>query len=187
MVDFGDLPVVVTRLKAFVLYNLCILIGCSHIASENKVQLIFNKDIRMSYQGNSAVMMSMIGPEGIAIGAAIDEGVSKTFEANLSSKGGSKGVLTRCFDEISTQHPIGNISELFIENIAIVPQDDGFYALLQGSIKYQGKSLNFVGGKRDWGMKGELSSIKDDPMLTEQLLMRACKAIWLEWSTNHAS
>lgn len=170
-------------MKIFKLISVTLLISlfisaCSVHKSSNILAVSFSTDARLVYKGNSAAMMSMIGPEGIAIGMAIDEGIAKELEAHLAAQGGSKALLTNCFIEESKRSPTETYSELSIHRIDIVPQDDGFYASIAGSTIHQGRRAPFSAGSRDWGLTGKLTDLKQDPSLIAQLLTKVCQASW---------
>lgn len=167
------------------LYMLCavqMLSACSISPVSNEVTVVFDPDTRLQYKGNSAAMMSMIGSEGIAIGMAIDEGIAKDLEANVAAQGGSKALLTRCFIQESKLRATEKFSEISIHRIDIVPQDDGFYAVLSGTKTAKDQQHKFSFGKREWGITTNLHSLRLEPSLTVQLLTNVCEGTWQQLS-----
>jgi hypothetical protein len=175
------------KLTMCIFLSVHILSACSLLQSPRELNVIFDTDTRLLYKGNSAAMMSMIGPEGIAIGMAIDEGIAKELEANLAPQGGSKVLLTHCFIAESKQTQNENLSELSIHTVDIVPQEDGYYAVLAGTIIHRGQKQEFTTGKRDWGMTSNLSDLKRDPAVTAQLLTKACRGTWREFVASRVN
>ncbi|MFB2659812.1 hypothetical protein [Shewanella mangrovisoli] len=163
------------HLTSIILTSSILIIGCS---SNTGTKVTFSDSTRLIYQGNSAAMMSMIGTMGIAIGVAIDEGIAKEVEANLEPQNGSKAILTNCLNFQSIQHPNSMLEEINIEQVLLIPKDNGFYITINGVAKSEGELVTFTEGKREWGQSAQLTTLKTDANLTVTLLDSACEGLW---------
>jgi hypothetical protein len=75
-----------------------VLNGCTVVASKNiNNQVVLASDTKFTYSGRGAgagvALMSTMGPVGIAVGVAIDEGIRKDLEASAESVGFDIGAL----------------------------------------------------------------------------------------------
>jgi hypothetical protein len=63
--------------------------SCTSIGISNHTEVSIVEDIRFSYTGRGAgvALMTTMGPAGIAIGAAIDEGIRKDLETSALAAG----------------------------------------------------------------------------------------------------
>jgi len=87
-----------TLLKNFLIL-ITLLIAClfntscssSFLFSQDSVEITYRSPDRISFQGKGAgagmALMSTMGPVGIALGVAIDEGIAKDIRSNAESSG----------------------------------------------------------------------------------------------------
>jgi ABC-type transport system involved in multi-copper enzyme maturation permease subunit len=166
------------QIVATILLGSPLLSGCSMLARPTPITITFSPQTQLVYMGNSAAMMSVIGPEGIAIGTAIDIGIAKDIEAQLIAQGGSQQLLTQCLHQQQNHLPIAELSEIHVTNMDIIPTDGGYYMQISGNIIYHKKLQPFTIGDTNLGSKGNLSNFKESPRLIQTLIQQTCEGMW---------
>lgn len=155
--------------------------GCNMLDRPTPINITFNPHTKLVYMGNSAAMMAVIGPEGIAIGTAIDVGIANDVERHLQTQGGSQQVLAECLQQ---HFPAPSLSSIHIADMNIIPADGGYYLQVSGEVTDHAKSKTFTIGDTSLGRKGNLTNLKEDPRLIQTLIQQTCKGMWEQFSTR---
>ncbi|WNO11021.1 hypothetical protein [Teredinibacter sp. KSP-S5-2] len=122
------------------------LLSCVHV-SDNRTSILVNNSSQLTYKGKGAgagmMLMSAMGPMGIAIGVAIDEGIAKDIRTAADNGQFSiANVIEQEFGSVDAKLGQVNIDVESYGYIAKIGQDD--LAIPQIRLKITAKEVDKV-------------------------------------------
>lgn len=144
-----------------------VLVGCSNTPTQ-KIDINLPNDIK--YIGNGSALMSVMGPTGVAVGAAIDVGIANDIK-NMNELSALQSELNTLITEYNTHSLIDNpINKLQIERIDFIAlPGDLVKVKLIGTVKTLNSDLfNLF----DCDIKEELVAIKTKKGLANILIVQ---------------
>ena len=172
---------------------LALVSACSQLPEEEKAHFrIAEEDNRIRFKGKGAsagmMLMSSMGPTGIAIGVAIDEGIAKKINAAFESEG--ENIVGACESGITpelTKRLLNVITEpeLVITELTFVNQPGEIdHAVLDMVWHYKSRegvlALRYADTVED-GVRPryELEALKQNGRLSSEAIQLACRTLAL--------